>query len=1004
MASRRSLFAAGVQIFAALFLLFAGVCRAQVNSVDVSPDFPYGTTALESFNMDGRIVGLALDPNNNSILYAASEWSGVWKSVDGAHTWVQTSHGLRNGLTREFYFAGRENGVWAYPSLAVDATNSQRLLYATTSKDGRVTGCEGCQFGGLWVSIDGAENWEHVNLCSLSSEPDDVSSVIFSSGRPFVATNCGIWTTTNPQMQTGWTTVGLPNGVSSASGTILASSTYGQTLFACPGSGTRVYRLESGQTWDAGVDVGGTCLGLSAVPIPGESQASTSVVIHTTASPVNSAAGATTGISAVEVTVVNHKLSTTLSLSFANVATFGSGRSGVWAIRRTNSGGGANGPGVSYDVFASDALNYYRYTGNNVWSPPFPMHFDTWWLEFPRAYDGGTGNCTVFAANDSGVFANPANSCSFNGWVGASSGLHVAWGNRISGLSLSNADTSAKLCASSQDGQPCPILFLPTTDDDVFIRAPNFSCAKSNPFGGGCETYGTADYSWKNFTDSLGDAGSVLIDPAQPNFVLACRNGNYNMFVGAVGQLPTTGMKEYNIVAPPSCGSPTQTGTDTFIGIQAPTSEAIKQVLTLPNETPLLRNGDFLALRSTYGTDCSSCRANHNCSNDSIVRNTSAALGLQAAENGWVDISPNAQFGPGQVTGIYPAGGHESTTVYVLTSNASGINYAGTPYQPGKAYKAQAVIGKGISKWQSASGSGICPPSHPQRVGCNTLSVAYNLFVNPYDANELWAIDLGSTPSAIKVSRDGGESWTPVPQLKDIATNYGEFDFTCGAFANGPSNYGDKEIFGNQCSMTEMLFPPGLPNVRFAVLYPGGVAFSGDGGKTWMPLNATNAQASAQPIELPQSAFYDPNVNAAGNSSLYVALEGKGVKRIDAPFASLGSLPNCTSTLSCSGITFGYPSLVGQCPVPVNFYQHAGTPNQELVCDSCQSYTAPTLDLPNAVAACQGQACSYFSTYEASATYCGALPPQSPNFCSDCVKTGGICTTLADGKKVCTHQ
>jgi hypothetical protein len=995
---------AGVRISTALLLLLlANVCRAQVNSVDVSPDFPFGTTSLSSFNMDGRVVGIALDPNNNSILYAAGEWSGVWKSVDGAHTWVQTSHGLRNGITREKYFGGRSNGAWAYPSLAIDATNSQRLLYATTSKDGRVAGCEGCQFGGLWASLDGAENWQHVNLCSLSSQPDNISSVIFSSGRPFVATDCGIWTTANPQLQTGWTVLALPDGVSSASGTILASSTYGQTLFACLGGGTRVYRLKLGQTWDAGVNIGGTCLGLAAVPIPGELQASTSLVIHTTPSPANSAPGATAGINPVEVTVVNHDLSTTQPLSFANVATFGSGRSGVWATKRTNSPGGANAPGVSYDVFASDGLSFYFYVGNNVWSPKFPMHADTWWLEFPSIYDSGTGTCPVFAANDSGVFANPATSCSFNAWVGASSGLHVAWSNRISGLSLSKANSSANLCGASQDGQPCPLLLLPTTDDDVFIRAPNFSCLKPNPFGGGCTAYGVADYSWKNFTDSLGDAGSVLVDPAQPNLVLACRNGNYNMFVGALGQLPTTGMSEFNIVPPPSCGPAPQTGTDTIIGIQAPTGEAIKQVLTLPNETPL-SNGDFLAARSQFDADCNACQENGNCGNDIIMRNLSASLNQQAAETSWVDISPNAQFGPGQVTGIYPTGGHSSTRVYVLTSNASGVKYAGTPYQAGQVYKAEAVVGKGITSWQRASGNGICPPSRPQRIGCNTLSVAYNLFVNPYDADELWAVDLGSSPSAIKVSRDGGESWTPVPQLKDVANNYGEFDFTCGAFANGPSNYADKEIFGNQCSMTEMLFPPGLPKVRFAVLYPGGVAFSGDGGNSWMPLNATDAQASAQPIELPQAAFYDPNLNAAGNSSLYVALEGKGVKRIDAPFATLGSVPNCTSTLSCSGITFGYPSLVVQCPVAVDFYQYAGTPNQELVCKSCQTYTSFTLDLPNALAACAGQSCSDFSTFEVSPTYCGAPPPQSPDFCEDCEKTGGKCTTLADGKKVCTHQ
>ena len=616
-------------------------------------------------------------------------------------------------------------------------------------------------------------------------------------------------------------------------------------------------------------------------------------------------------------------------------------------------------------------------------------------MEFPSTYDSGTGNCPAYAANDGGVVANATNSCSFNGWVAASSGLHVAWGNHISGLPSTNVGSNATLCAASQGGQPCPLLFLATTDDDVFIRAPNFSCLVPNPFGNGCTTYGAANYSWMNFTNSLGDAAAVLIDPAQPNLALGLRNGNYSLFVSPSGQLPTIGMTPFAIIPNPSVYA---------TGIETPSPEAIKQVLTMPNESPL-KNGDFLALQSPLSTNLDNCQTNRNCGYDIIVRNMSAAL-QNAAQSSWVDISPQAHFGPGQVSGIYPSGGH-NPTVYVLTStNVPGVSYGGTLYQAGQVYKAQLpLIGQAITSWQPASGN-----------GANSLSQAYNLFVNPYDPTELWVIDLGSTPSAIKVSRDGGQSWATVQQLKDIATNHGEFDFTCGAypFANGPSNYNDKEIFGNECSMTQMVFPAGQPQMRFAVLYPGGIAFSSNAGNSWIPLNATNAQASQQPIELPQAAFYDPTVSAAGNSSLYVALEGKGVKRIDAPFATMTSVPGCTSALSCSGITFGFPSLVVSCPSAVNFYQFANTPNQKLVCTSCQSYTAPTLNVANAVAACAGQtstltgfsggSCSYFSTFEASPTYCGAEPPQPPDYCQNCVKTGGKCSTLADGKKVCVHQ
>ena len=813
-----------------LSLSIVVICRAQVTTVDVSPDFSFGDT--RSF-LDGRIPGMVLDPNNNSIVYAVGEWTGVWKSTDGAHTWRLSSAGLRNGITQES----------AYPNLAIDASNSQRLLYASTSKDGRGFSCEGCQFGGLWTSTNGATSWQHVNLCSTSGSADNISSVAFSTGHPFVATDCGFWTTSDSALQSGWSKLALPNGVSPG-GTVIAPGGFGQTLIASLGGGTRVYRsLDLGKSWDAGVDLGGRCTGLSIVRQNGESQPSTSAVSFATGSPKTQKGP---GSEAMDVAIVNHIGKTKQTLGFANVAQGGSGRSGVWTAPRTAAAGA--GPGISYEVFAADNLNFYRYTGNNNWSNPLPLHVDTWWMEFSSSYNGAN-NCEAFAANDGGVWANASSSCGLNGWGAALSGLHVTWGNHISGLSPNPGDTNAQACAANHGGQPCPLLFLPTTDDDTFIRQ-------------------ASSYTWTNFPDGLGDAGEVWIDPLLSNLALACRNGNYNLFVASQGQVVSAGTKYFPTIAQ---------GTPYATGITAPTVEGIKEILTMPGET-VINNGDFLAIQSAFSTDLNKCVENHNCGNDVIVRNASAALGQPQAQSSWFDISPEAHFGPGQIAGIYPSGGH-NTMVYVLTSNASGVNYSGSSYAPGHVYKAYSqIIGEAIGSWQPASGS-----------GANSLVRAYNIFVNPYNANEVWAIDLGSNPSAIKVSRDGGGTWAAVPQLKDIATNYGEFDFTCGAFANGPGNYNDKEIFGNECSMTEMLFPVNQPQVRFAILYPGGIAFSGDGGNTWLPLNATNAGAGSQPIEMPQSAFYDPTVNGAGNSSLYVALEGKGIKRLDAAFATLGS-------------------------------------------------------------------------------------------------------------------
>ena len=95
-----------------------------LSTTDVSPNATFGSTSTGE-DPSGRIMSLAIDPSNNSILYAASQMAGVWKSVDGGRNWKQASAGLRAGNTQNNY------------SLAVDFVNPQHLLYAAMDDDGR---------------------------------------------------------------------------------------------------------------------------------------------------------------------------------------------------------------------------------------------------------------------------------------------------------------------------------------------------------------------------------------------------------------------------------------------------------------------------------------------------------------------------------------------------------------------------------------------------------------------------------------------------------------------------------------------------------------------------------------------------------------------------------------------------------------------------------------------------------------------------------------------------
>jgi hypothetical protein len=467
---------ASLVLFVAFLLLSsASYAIVQVEGVaDVSPDFPFGANPLDG-NLDGRIHALVIDPSNDSTLYAASPYAGVWKSTDGAKNWTQASHGLRNGLSSET----------AYPQLAIDNLNPQRLLFASESKDGRPgSPCEGCQFGGLWITTDGASNWQHIVPCSNEPMPssDNVGSVAFSTGRPFVVTDCGLWTTNTSSLVGSWIKLPPPPD-SSWQGAIVAGSDGGNALFACLHGGTKVYRSSDlGQTWDSGVDIGGTCWGVAAEPGEPSRPRNTSLAISLRANGV------------LEVSVIDSSSHSKQDLGFLKGIT-GSGRPGIWVTpARVAMQPGA---GRSYDVFAADRIAFYRYSLPQGWSSTrFPLHDDTWWMAFPSRYDPSTHSCPVYAVDDAGIqFAS--GDCGLEApavWGGASHGLHATWSIQISGY-LNQPESYH--CPGYLDGQKCPILFVGSVDTDTFTRTFVDQPIK---------------YDWVNFPDGLGDSGAVLID------------------------------------------------------------------------------------------------------------------------------------------------------------------------------------------------------------------------------------------------------------------------------------------------------------------------------------------------------------------------------------------------------------------------------------------------------------------------------------------------------------
>jgi len=839
-----------------LMLVSAGL--AQIMVTDISPDLPFGVcdpTFGPCFSTTGgRLEGLAIDPSNDSVLYAASEWAGVWKTTDGAHTWTQSGNGLRSGISVPWYNGGA--------SIAVDSVNSQRLLYAEEDKDARTS----ASLGGLWVSIDGAANWSHVTLPGCFGYGKvALQNVVFAGGTPYALTatpGCELWTSSDPKLQSWYALPEPPFFSAPYNSFLLTAPRSSSTVFGCSGTSSFVFRnvnAAGGGAWDS-VQLPSPCVGLSAVPaLPGAADSTQALVL-------------VVFNNQLVVVIADFSTGTTTSLPPVGPSG-GSGTISVWAAPFHNPHN--QGPGLSYDVFVGDGAffryydvfsnRWYQVSGSSIGSG---VHIDTGVMAFPSTYDRVNGNCDAYLTNDGGVFANQvteqqgAGGCTILGatvdWMSANHGLHVIEGNGLTGVSHNYYPS---ISCPIPNLTTCPTLYLATTDNNVW----------------GVNDGGFSGLPWQGLGFELGDGAEVWIDSIHPNAALGIRNGNAWMHGSNLipQQPPFNPLPGLGNFFPPFG----------FEGVHASTENGILQVMTVPTDSPFVVY-DYVGIGST----CDTC--------PELVLRLISPFALPAAPGNWTSLTrlPLASFfGNGQIGTLAASGGHDKLIVYVLTSNGASYDPSGV-LGPGQVWRGAVGPDGLIHSWTQASGSSTAP-----------LGQAYNLLVNPYNPNELYATDLVSR--SIKVSRDGGQSWYTDAALTSIASNHGEFLISCGAFgAFGPDGFGDKEIFGSHCSLGGIAFDFSDPNARVAALYPGGVAFSRDAGKHWIALDVTNNRVSTanSPIDLPSTALYDPAPNPnTGYPSIYLALEGRGVKRLDGPFPTLGSAQAictiCSQTLPATG-------------------------------------------------------------------------------------------------------
>ncbi len=811
---------------------------------DVSPNFPYGNPP-GGVDPGGRILSLAIDPNISasanlqSTLYAAGESSGIWKSVNNGESWFHSSIGLKTGLTQN------------HTALALDDTNPSRLLYATGDDDGR----PGNPFGGLWVSDNSAGTWEHA-FCGLScsatstltSNEITIGSVVFSQGTPFVSTRCGIFSTTDKDLeQATWTK--LPQTTFNGQQAILAAAPGQGGLFACQGSTVR-RSLTSGQSWEPPVTLPDLCLGLSVVPSAQGSSVSSSVaVVH---APADNKPR--------EVTIVDFNTGTTTNLNFAAVSnTAGSGQANVYTPR-VGAPVPKEVPGVNYDVYAADGCIWWWFQAaaggaGGTWQQlgggtstgcSDPIHVDTWAMAFPSDYDPSNGICTAFASDDGGVFANVGSEglpCSrVNRWVAAQSGLHAMEANIMAGVSGMAAVKASGI------GAPGPLLYVPTGDNDAWIG-----------------TQGGA--AWSPLKDLDGDAGQAWIDPQLPTQVVIGRNDNFHVKANPPGPSGTF----LNITpTPPPKAEFEQPGTGDFT-----------QVMSVPGQHPV--SAVYLSVESGPAL---------NATQDVIVRNATVNPSM-GSSGSWVSLESSSLL----AAQPFPAG----TVAKILAGTVQGNSLC---FPVGTASQVPVLVifvmtSKGqLERGETSPATGLLSSFQLLNGPGATLGSVWNFAVNPYDPNELYAVD--EAAQNIKVSRNCGSTWSVEPTLTQSATNGGEYRFNCGSSQPGRGPYNltgsfpvgtATAFFTHGCPLEEVAFDIADPQIRVATVFPGGFVFSRDGGHTWIPLlDATNVNSTPDLIELPHSAFFDGATDPSV-PTIFISLRGSSVRALTGPFPVLTGTP-----------------------------------------------------------------------------------------------------------------
>ncbi len=225
---------------AVLILLFAvppamaqTIVFADVNpdNSDTDPDDPDGATG-------GRVNGLAIEAGNNQVMFAASEWGGLYKSLDGGRTWFRLDGHL-------------PVATW---DVEIDPATPSRV-YATSFFDGKID-----SRSGINVSTDGGATWIHpptadppTGFCLLSddeTERDGFGIAIdpLDPANIYAGTSCGLAASTDSGVTWSYVYPTAPGGALRVWDVV---AQVGGVVDVCGDDG-HLRSTDGGATWVAG--------------------------------------------------------------------------------------------------------------------------------------------------------------------------------------------------------------------------------------------------------------------------------------------------------------------------------------------------------------------------------------------------------------------------------------------------------------------------------------------------------------------------------------------------------------------------------------------------------------------------------------------------------------------------------------------------------------------------------------------------------------------------------